>query len=68
MVQAEVPVSDALVQPMERVADGVRGLRIGFVNVFGVMHANGSWTLIDAGVPYSAGYIRRWAEREFGGP
>lgn len=68
MVQAEVPVSDALVQPMERVAEGVCGLRIGFVNVFGVTHANGSWTLIDAGVPYSAGYIRRWAEREFGGP
>jgi glyoxylase-like metal-dependent hydrolase (beta-lactamase superfamily II) len=65
---AEVPVSSDLVHAMNQVAEGVRGLRIGFVNVFAVMHANGSWTLVDAGVPYSAGYIRTWAEKEFDGP
>ncbi len=65
---AEVPVSSELVQPIGQVAEGVRGLRLGFVNVFGVMHANGSWTLVDTGVPYSAGYIRIWAEQVFGGP
>src|SRR5690349_4344928 len=36
--------------PMDDIAEGVRGLRIAFVNVFAVTHANGSWTLIDAGV------------------
>lgn len=66
MDQAEVPVSKATATPMEDVAQGVRGLRLGFVNVFGVEHANGSWTLVDAGIPYSAGYIRRWAEENFG--
>lgn len=65
--RAEVPVSSELVQPIDQVAEGVRGLRLGFVNVFGVMHPNGSWTLLDAGVPYSAGYIRKWAEEEFDG-
>lgn len=68
MSQIEVPVSSELVQPIDEVAEGVHGLRIGFVNVFGVMHANGSWTLVDTGVPYSAGYIRHWAEQVFGGP
>jgi glyoxylase-like metal-dependent hydrolase (beta-lactamase superfamily II) len=68
MAHAEVPVSNTLTQPMDRIAEGVQGLRIGFVNVFGVMHANGSWTLIDTGVPYSAGYIRNWAEEQFHGP
>lgn len=68
MPHAEIPVSDDLVAPLEDVAEGVYGLRIGFVNVFAVMHANGSWTLIDAGVPYSAGYIRSWAERRFNRP
>jgi glyoxylase-like metal-dependent hydrolase (beta-lactamase superfamily II) len=66
MAEVEVPVSKAMATPLDDVADGVRGLRLGFVNVFGVEHANGSWTLVDAGIPYSAGYIRRWAEETFG--
>ena len=58
MDHAEVPVSKAAATPMDDIAEGIRGLRLGFVNVFGVEHANGSWTLIDAGIPYSAGRIR----------
>jgi glyoxylase-like metal-dependent hydrolase (beta-lactamase superfamily II) len=54
--------------PMDDIAEGVRGLRIAFVNVFAVTHANGSWTLIDAGVPFSATAIRHWAERHFTSP
>ncbi len=53
---------------MDDIADGVRGLRIGFVNVFAVTHADGTWTLIDAGIPFSAAVIRNWAERQFDGP
>ena len=54
--------------PMDEIAEGVRGLRIGFVNVFAVTHASGSWTLIDAGVPFSASAIRNWAESHFDDP
>lgn len=68
MARTEVPVSSSLTVPVDDIAEGLRGLRIGFVNVFAVTHANGSWTLIDAGVPYSAGHIRHWAEQHFAHP
>jgi glyoxylase-like metal-dependent hydrolase (beta-lactamase superfamily II) len=55
------------VVPMEVITPDIRGLRIVFVNVFGVAHADGSWTLIDAGLPYSETLIRHWAEKEFQG-
>ncbi len=64
----KVPVPDEQVVPMDAVAPGVRGLRIAFVNVFAVTHPDGSWTLIDAAVPYTDGVIRRWAEKHFPGP
>src|ERR1700759_763398 len=54
-----------LVTPLDQVAPGVHGLRIIFVNVFGVSHRDGSWTLIDAGLPASAPFIRHWAEQTF---
>lgn len=54
-----------LVTRLDYIAPGVQGLRIIFVNVFGVSHRDGSWTLIDAGLPASAPYIRRWAEESF---
>jgi glyoxylase-like metal-dependent hydrolase (beta-lactamase superfamily II) len=50
---------------MEAIAPGVQGLRIAFVNVFGITHDDGSWTLIDAGLPLSEGRIRNWAEKNF---
>ena len=52
---------------MEAIAEGVRGLRIAFVNVFGITHQDGSWTLIDAGIPFSESIIRNWAEKNFRG-
>ncbi len=67
-LDAHTEVSNAMVTPMDRVAVGVEGLRIAFVNVFGVASANGNWTLIDTGLPFSAGFIRNWGERRFGGP
>jgi glyoxylase-like metal-dependent hydrolase (beta-lactamase superfamily II) len=66
MAENEIPKE--FVVPMDDIAEGVRGLRIMFVNVFAVTHANGSWTLVDAGVPFSATVIRSWAERHFDGP
>ncbi len=64
----KVAVPEEQVVPMDAVAPHVRGLRIAFVNVFAVTHPDGSWTLIDAAVPYTDGMIRRWAEKKFAGP
>ncbi len=64
MEKVEIAASDAL--PMDAIAPGVLGLRISFVNVFGVTHADGSWTLIDAALPLSASRIKRWADKHFG--
>ncbi len=61
----KVAVGDDQVLEMDAVAPNVRGLRIAFVNVFAVTHADGSWTLVDAGLPGTQGLIRRWAERTF---
>ena len=36
---------------LDHVADGIRGLRLAFVNVFAVTHLDSSWTLVDAGLP-----------------
>jgi glyoxylase-like metal-dependent hydrolase (beta-lactamase superfamily II) len=52
--------------PLDAPAPGVEGLRLLFVNVFGIKHSDGLWTLVDAGLPYSAGAIHKWADRNFG--
>jgi glyoxylase-like metal-dependent hydrolase (beta-lactamase superfamily II) len=67
-LNAHTEVSDAMVTPMDAIAVGVEGLRIAFVNIFGLASGNGSWTLIDTGLPFSAGLIRKWGERRFGRP
>ncbi len=61
-------VQDSEVVPLDRIAAGVRGLRIVFVNVFGISRPDGSWTLIDAGIPGSASRIRHWAEHTYSRP
>ncbi|MGI4758938.1 MAG: MBL fold metallo-hydrolase [Janthinobacterium lividum] len=63
-----IAIPDDQVVPMDTIAPGVSGLRITFVNVFGVIHADGTWTLIDAGIPGSASLIASWAEKHFGKP
>ena len=63
----KVPVPEHLVVPMEAVAPGVAGLRIAFVNVFGVTAPDGTWTLIDAAIPHTAGLVRSWVEKTYGG-
>jgi glyoxylase-like metal-dependent hydrolase (beta-lactamase superfamily II) len=63
MDRLEIPKEQVV--PIEAVADGVQGLRIVFVNVFGLTHQDNSWTLVDSGLPYSASFIRNWAEKNF---
>jgi glyoxylase-like metal-dependent hydrolase (beta-lactamase superfamily II) len=64
----QVDIPEEMSVPMEDVAVGVKGLRIIFVNVFGITHRNTSWTLIDSGLPLSASRIRNWAEKTFSQP
>ncbi len=61
-----IAIPDDQVVALDSIAPGLVGLRIAFVNVFGVTHADGSWTLIDAAIPFSASRIRTWAEKHFG--
>jgi glyoxylase-like metal-dependent hydrolase (beta-lactamase superfamily II) len=63
-----VPIREEQAKDLDYIAHGVRGLRIIFVNVFSVADPDGSWTLIDAGLPFSALLIRKWAEDHFSSP
>ena len=58
-----IPIPEDQVVPIEQVAADVRGLRIAFVNVFAVTHSDGTWTLIDAALPFTAALIRRWTSK-----
>lgn len=60
-----IKIPQEWVLPLEKIAFGVHGLRIGFVNIFAIDHDNGSWTLLDSGLPFSDGVIRRWVEKYF---
>lgn len=68
MTMDHIDISADQVVPLEDIAPGLIGLRIAFVNVFAVSHPNGTWVLIDAGIPGSATRIRSWAERHFSTP
>ncbi len=68
MNEEGLPIGEEDVVPLDQIAPGLAGLRILFVNVYGVSNADGSWTLIDAGIPLSASRIRKWAEQQFGVP
>ncbi len=64
MDRVEVPDYDVV--SLDSIAPGLIGLRIAFVNVFGVTNPDGSWTLIDAALPLSAARIKSWADTNFG--
>lgn len=62
-----IPLPFYEIAPLDEIAQGVRGLRILFVNVFAVSDpAVSGWTLIDTGLFLSAGKIKHWAEDHFG--
>ena len=64
----KVEIDEKQIVPIDAIAPGLSGLKITFVNVFGLRHEDGSWTLIDTAIPFSAGRIRSWAEKTFGRP
>ncbi|MCU1226324.1 MAG: metallo-beta-lactamase family protein [Edaphobacter sp.] len=61
----KVIIPDNQIVPFNAIASNLYGLRIAFVNVFAVTHTDGSWTLIDAAIPFSASRIRHWAQERF---
>jgi glyoxylase-like metal-dependent hydrolase (beta-lactamase superfamily II) len=60
-----IELSDSNVVPLVHIAPNVKGLRILFVNVFAITSPDGSWTLIDAGLPLSTERIRHWIDMKF---
>jgi glyoxylase-like metal-dependent hydrolase (beta-lactamase superfamily II) len=62
----KIEIPDDQVAQINEIAPGLSGLKIAFVNVFAVTHPNGSWTLIDAAIPFSASRIKHWANKNFG--
>jgi Metallo-beta-lactamase superfamily len=62
----KIPIREQDVVPLESIADDVTGLRVLLVNVYAISQPPGDWMLIDSGLPYSQGMIRRWAEERFG--
>jgi glyoxylase-like metal-dependent hydrolase (beta-lactamase superfamily II) len=62
---SDVPLPETEIVPLDAVATGVVGLRILFVNVFAIAHADG-WVLVDGGLYGSAGRISKWARNHFG--
>ena len=61
----KIEIPDHQVVPMDAIETGLTGLKITFVNVFGVTHPDGTWTLIDAAIPYSSSRIKSWAKETF---
>ena len=60
-----IPLPSYEIASLDGIAQGVKGLRILFVNVFAI-ETETSWTLIDTGLTLSAGKIKHWAEDHFG--
>jgi len=51
--------------PVSEIADGVWGLRLLMVNVY-LIREGGRWILVDAGLPFTRGFIKRWVRRLMG--
>ncbi len=63
MESIELPEYEAV--PLDQIAPDVAGLRILFVNAYGIKTPDG-WTLIDTGLYLSSSKIKNWAESQFG--
>ncbi|HEX4810988.1 MAG TPA: MBL fold metallo-hydrolase [Bryobacteraceae bacterium] len=62
----KVPLPDYAVAPLDNIAPHVTGLNIVFVNVYAISSPEGGWSLVDAGIPVSATFIKRFVEKRFG--
>lgn len=64
MDKIAIPEHDVI--ELNEIAPRVQGLSILIVNVYAVSQASGEWALVDCGLPYSCGRIKRWTEGLFG--
>src|SRR5436305_2634880 len=62
-----IPIPEQDVAPLENIAPDVAGLRLLIVNVYAVAPSPDDWVLIDCGLPYTDGRIRRWAAELYPG-
>jgi glyoxylase-like metal-dependent hydrolase (beta-lactamase superfamily II) len=62
-----VPIPEDEIASLDNFAECVQGLRILIVNVFTICDSSGDWILVDGGLRFSGGRIRRWAEDNFPG-
>lgn len=62
----KVPLPDYAVTSLDNIAPHLTGVNIVFVNVYAVSNPEGGWSLIDAGIPVSAMFVKRFAEKRFG--
>lgn len=62
----DIPILPQDVGAIDFVAPGIHGLRTLMVNLYAVRVADGSWVLVDTGLPLSATRIRRWTQGLFG--
>lgn len=65
-MKSEAMVSHKKESPAQLVAPGVTFLTTVFVNVYFVGASDGSWVLVDTGLPMQAARVRRAAEDRFG--
>jgi glyoxylase-like metal-dependent hydrolase (beta-lactamase superfamily II) len=64
MESIELPEYEAVA--LDNIAPDVAGMRILFVNVYGIRTPDAGWTLIDTGLYLSSSKIKKWAESQFG--
>lgn len=61
-----MPLPERTLQSLGRIASGVIGLRTVMVNLYALSNPDGSWVLVDSGLPFSSTRILRWIERKKG--
>ena len=61
-----LPIPAYDLQPLDSIAPGLRGVRTLLVNVYAISNPDGTWALIDTGIPLSGSKILDWAEKAFG--
>lgn len=61
-----LPISERRLISIGQVATGIIGLRTVMVNLYAVSNPDGSWVLVDSGLPFSSKRILRWIERQKG--
>lgn len=60
-----IPIPSEAHIPLSSVCTGVAGLRTLIVNLYGVQARDGSWVMIDTGLPYKR-RVLEWARAQFG--